>query len=159
MDGVRDGALIVSTVGCGLMAGLVATFSVVVMPALRRRPAAEAMAAMQAINVVIITPLFLVVFLGTALASVAVAVGAVTDLDRPGAIAAGVGAALYLIGAIVVTGTANVPRNDALDAADPATPAGTDLWTRYLREWTAWNHVRTVATTAALVLLTVALGA
>ena len=159
MDGVRDGALIVATVGCGLMAGLVATFSVVVMPALRRRPAAEAMAAMQAINVVIITPLFLVVFLGTAVAAVTVAIGAVTDLARPGAVAAGAGAVLYLLGAVVVTGTANVPRNDALDAADPATPAGAALWTRYVREWTAWNHVRTVATTAALVLLAVGLAA
>jgi len=159
MDVLRGGAVFAAAVGSGLMAGLFATFSVVVMPALRRRPAAEGMAAMQAINVVIVNPLFLVVFLGTALASVVVVIGAIIDPARPGAIAAAAGGVLYLVGSIVVTAVANVPRNNALAAADPAASDGAELWSRYLREWTGWNHVRTVATTAALVLPVVALQA
>jgi uncharacterized membrane protein len=41
-----------------------------------------------------------------------------------------------------------VPRNDALAAVAP--------WSRYLDEWTMWNHVRTVAALAAAAALTMA---
>lgn len=44
----------------------------------------------------------------------------------------------------------NVPLNNALAAADPTSPEGAGLWTRYLREWTAWNHLRTATGVAAL---------
>jgi uncharacterized membrane protein len=40
---------------------------------------------------------------------------------------------------------ANVPRNNALAGVDPAGADAADYWPRYLAEWTAWNHVRTVA--------------
>jgi uncharacterized membrane protein len=43
----------------------------------------------------------------------------------------------------------NIPRNDALAAADPASADGATLWSEYLTAWTAWNHVRTVAAVAA----------
>jgi uncharacterized membrane protein len=52
---------------------------------------------------------------------------------------------IYLIGCIGVTMTLNVPLNDALAAVQPATPEAATLWARYLRDWTFWNHVRTVA--------------
>ena len=55
------------------------------------------------------------------------------------------GAALYLLGVIAVTMAFNVPRNDALARLDPAAPEAVTYWRRYLSEWTAWNHVRTVA--------------
>ena len=47
----------------------------------------------------------------------------------------------------------NVPRNNALDAVDAATPEGTAVWTRYLRQWTLGNHVRTVTGITSAVLL------
>jgi uncharacterized membrane protein len=48
-----------------------------------------------------------------------------------------------------VTVLFNMPLNDALAAADRGSTAGAGLWTRYLAEWTAWNHVRTAAPLAA----------
>lgn len=155
MDVLGAGSVLASAVGSGLMAGIFFAFSAVVMPALQRRPAAEGIAAMQTMNVVIANPLFVLIFVGTGVASAATIVLSLVDTARSGAPAA-VGGVLYLVGAIVVTGVANVPRNDALDAADPASSDGADLWTRYLREWTAWNHARTVATTAALALFVIA---
>lgn len=155
MDALGVGAVLAAAVGSGLMAGIFFTFSVVVMPALRRRPPAEAMAAMQTMNEVIVNPLFVVVFVGTGLVSATAIVLALVGPGRSGALAAAAGGVLYLV-ALVVTGTANVPRNDALDAADPASATDSALWTRYLREWTAWNHVRTVSTTAALTLFVLA---
>ena len=49
-----------------------------------------------------------------------------------------------------------MPRNNALAAADATAPETAELWARYLREWTAWNHVRTVTGLAAAALMTAA---
>jgi uncharacterized membrane protein len=51
----------------------------------------------------------------------------------------------------------HVPRNDALAAVDPDSAEAERVWSRYLTEWTAANHVRTIAGVAAAALLTVAL--
>jgi uncharacterized membrane protein len=60
-----------------------------------------------------------------------------------------IGGAIYVLGMFVVTMTFNQPLNVALAAADPASPQGVAFWSRYLTEWTMWNHVRTVASTIA----------
>ncbi len=52
------------------MAGLFFVFSVCIMQALRRLPAEQGVAAMNAINVVIQNPLFFAAFMGTALLGV-----------------------------------------------------------------------------------------
>ncbi|MCM3038038.1 DUF1772 domain-containing protein [Bacillus pumilus] len=52
-----------------------------------------------------------------------------------------------------------MPLNDALAAADPATAQGAALWTRYLHDWTRWNHVRTVASAVACACFIAALAA
>jgi uncharacterized membrane protein len=67
------------------------------------------------------------------------------------------GSVLYLVGLIGVTRRYNIPRNNALAAADPADPDSEALWRRYVTEWTRWNHVRTVAGIAATAALTGAL--
>jgi uncharacterized membrane protein len=157
MDTLRNALAVGAAVGCGLMAGIYFIFSTVVMPSLAQRPPSEAIRTMQAINVVIVNPLFLLIFLGTAAASLGlVIVGLVSP--EPGAhVDAIVAGALYLVGSIVVTAAVNVPRNDAVDALDPAVPGSADAWLSYLGEWTAWNHVRTISCVAALVLLLVVL--
>ena len=72
---------LISALGCGLMAGLFFAFSVSVMKALGRRPPAEGIAAMQSINVVVINPVFMIAFFGTAVACVAVAISALRTWD------------------------------------------------------------------------------
>lgn len=144
---------VVAAVGAGLVAGLFFAFSAAVMPALTRRPVAEAAAAMQAVNVAILNPVFLLVFLGTTAASALVAVTA----PFTGASGAGwrvAGALLYLVGAFAITAAVNVPLNEELDAVDTRTPAAGPVWERYLARWTWWNHVRTVAAVAAATALT-----
>ena len=63
-----------SAPGCGLIGGVLFAFSSFVMNALARLPAAQGIAAMQSINVVVINPLFMTAFLGTAAACVLPAV-------------------------------------------------------------------------------------
>ena len=77
-DAVMLAVRLATVVGCGLMAGLFFAFSVAVMRALGRLPAAHGMAAMQSINVAILNPLFLSVFLGTALLCLVVIVSSVS---------------------------------------------------------------------------------
>ncbi|HET6408281.1 MAG TPA: anthrone oxygenase family protein, partial [Chthoniobacteraceae bacterium] len=89
-------------------------------------------------------------------ACLVLAVSSLRSWNEPGAIFRLLGSGLYLIGTILVTIVFNVPRNDALAAVDSAPADGERLWAGYLREWTAWNHVRTVAALAGAALLTVA---
>jgi uncharacterized membrane protein len=136
---------LVAALGSGLAAGFFLAFSVCVMPALRRRPASEAVAAMQTINVVVINPVFMTALFGTALACLAAIGIALADWDGSYGPYAVAGGAVYLLGVIAVTMGANVPRNDALAKLDPAGAEAASYWAGYLAEWTAWNHVRTVA--------------
>jgi uncharacterized membrane protein len=156
-DRVMIVTTVVSVVGCGLMTGLFFAFSVSVMRALGRLPAEQGIAAMQRINVAILNPAFGLVFGGTAIACLFLAGSAVVTLDRPGAGLRLAGALLFLVGAIVVTMTINVPMNDALAEVDPVGDEGAAVWARYLSRWTAWNHVRAVTSAAALALLAVSL--
>ena len=39
--------------------------------------------------------------------------------------------------------------NHALAAGDPASGVTEPVWARYLKDWTFWNHLRTISSTAA----------
>ncbi len=147
----------VSALGCGLIAGVFFAFSAIVMKALDRLSPAQGIAAMQSINVVVINPLFMVALFGTALACVALAASSFFRWNEPSAVYLLVGSLLYLVGTIAVTMVFNVPRNDALAAADPESADGARLWAGYVTSWTAWNSVRTAAALTAAALLTFAL--
>lgn len=138
-----------SSLGCGLIAGLYFAFSAFVMSALGRVDPGAGMSAMNSINTVILQSAFMPVFFGTTLTSLMLAGISVFRWGEPSAPAMLAGGILYVVGMFVVTIVFNVPLNNALAAADPAHPEGRDVWTRYLRDWTLWNTVRTVASIAA----------
>ncbi len=64
-----------------------------------------------------------------------------------------IGAAVYLVGTIGVTMALNVPLNNQLAAMDANAAASADVWLAYVRDWTMWNHVRTIAALIAAVML------
>jgi len=74
---------------------------------------------------------------------------------EPGSVAIFAGGLLYVVGMAAVTEVFNVPLNNALAAVDPSSAEGTSLWTRYIQDWTFWNHVRTAASVAACMLFIV----
>lgn len=135
--------------GAGAIGGFFFAFSACVMAALSRQPPAQGIATMQAINIVVINPLFLGTFLGTAALCVVVSGLAVLDWDGPRRVCSLAASALYLLGSIFVTMRFNVPRNDALAAVSPDSAEGQRLWSNYLQSWTAWNHVRCAASLGA----------
>ena len=136
---------LLAILGTGLIAGTFFVFSVAIMSALRRLPPNEGMAAMQSINRIIQNPIFLGVFVGTALISLVLAAISVWNWAEPASYYVIAGSALYVIGIFILTIVFNVPLNNALDAADPETAGGHEVWSDYLVNWTFWNHVRTVA--------------
>ena len=145
-------------IGAGLSAGVFFAFSTFVMPALGRLPAAQGVAAMQAINVSAPNPWFMTALFGTALVSVAAAVTSLRRLDDPGAVHRLVGGVTFLAG-IALTVVYHVPHNDALAVLDPSSARAATAWSRYLPAWSAWNHVRTLTSAAAAVAFTLGLRA
>lgn len=145
--------VVVTAVGCGLVGGFFFAFSNTVMKSLGLVPPPQGISAMQTINVTVINPLFMTALFGTAVACIAVGIASVVAWDQPYALHLLGGSLLYLIGNIVTTIACNVPRNDRLAELDPDSEEAADYWARYLVEWTAWNHVRTVSGLAASVLL------
>jgi len=143
-------------VGSGVVAGIWFTFSNFVMGALARLPAEQGAAAMQSINRTVLNPGFFLLFFGTGAAGLALAALSLARWSQPGSGLVILGCLLYLVGAIGVTRFRNVPLNEALAAVTPGTADAAALWSRYLANWTFWNHVRMACTGAAAVVLSVA---
>jgi uncharacterized membrane protein len=146
-----------SAIGCGLIAGLYFAFSTFIMTSLGRIDPPAGIAAMNAINVDIQRSVFLPLFLATTLSAAALAVIGMLHASERGSIAMIAGGLLYVIGMSVVTMVLNVPLNNALAAA--AGPDAGTVWARYLRDWTLWNHVRTVTSTLACIAVVHAIAA
>nr|WP_296773354.1 anthrone oxygenase family protein [Rhodococcus sp. (in: high G+C Gram-positive bacteria)] len=148
-------ATTVSTVGCGVTAGVLLAFSVSVMPALRRQPPSTAITSMQQMNIDIVSPVFMTFFLGSAVAATIAAVASIWS-GHDAKISIALGAALFVVGCVAVTIAVNVPMNDALAAVDPDSSSGARVWADYLTKWTRWNNARTVAAVAATAVLAMA---
>lgn len=143
---------IIAIVGAGLTAGIFYAFSTFVMAALARIPPEQGIAAMNSINVTVINPWFFAVFFGTPVICALLAVLALVRWGEPGAALVLAASLIYIVGSLVVTMVFNVPLNNALAAVSSAEGEGGVLWTRYLSDWTFWNHVRTAAPLIAMVL-------
>ncbi|WP_119390580.1 anthrone oxygenase family protein [Taklimakanibacter lacteus] len=144
---------IAAAAGAGLTAGIFYAFSTFVMAALARLPAEQGIAAMNSINVTVINPWFMAVFMGTPVLCGIIAILALLRWNEPGSLLVIAAALTYIAGSFVVTMVFNVPLNNALAAAAPASSEGAALWARYLIDWTLWNHVRTALPLVAMVLL------
>ena len=114
---------VLAALGSGLIAGLFFAFSVSVM--------------------------FGLVFFGTAIASLFLGGFALFRWHERASAYLLAGALLYVVGSFGVTLVFNVPRNNALARLDAAAGDVGGRWSRYVAEWTAWNHVRLIASLLA----------
>eukprot|EP00392_Amoebophrya_sp_AT5.2_P004211 g4219.t1 len=164
-------ALALLILGSGVLAGLYFIFSICVMPALDQLDEKTAITVMNTINVVIINPAFMLVFMGTPLLAVLFGLATLANCwwtkgaapsNNPLAIAESrrggkelyyamlaVGVLLIVIGEFGITAGINVPLNDAL--ADVENKKTQMTWKEYSKPWTFWNSVR--GTNAALATL------
>lgn len=121
-----------AALGCGLMAGVFFAFSSFVIKALACLEPSKGIVAMQSINITVINPSFMAVFMGTALICLFLAISSLSKWHQPGSPRLLVGSLLYLVVTFGVTILFNVPLNDALAKATPNSPEGAKLWANYL---------------------------
>lgn len=140
--------VLLATVGSGVAAGVFYAFSTYVMPALARLPASQGIATMNAINVAAPRP-FTIAQAGTAAISLGAVVAVLLDWDAAYGWYVIAAAAIYVLSVVVLTGGYHVPRNNELARYESADRGGAEVWSRYLREWTAMNHLRALAPAVA----------
>ena len=151
-------ALTLSTLLCSLVAGFVLAFAIVVMPGIRSLNDHDFLQAFKVIDRVIQNnqPLFILVWLGSILGLVTVALMGIFQLDGVNRLLIGIAVAIYLLGVQLPTFTINVPLNNQLQMQKLDTM--TDLALREARmnfepRWIRWNALRTVFATLTSVLL------
>lgn len=127
----------VTGAGAAIAGGVYVAVSVMVLPALRRRPPGEAANTMAVINEDAERAPFMAVFFGTAAASIATIVVSLAD-TQPATPIRILGASFYLAG-VLSTIAGNVPMNRRVAAAGNDRAA---MWSRLERRWTRLNHVR-----------------
>lgn len=147
---------LIATIGAAMMAGLYFAFSNTIMSSLSKLEPAHGIAAMQSVNRTILNPLFFLLFVGTAASCVLVIVFSFEKLPATNAVLMVIGASIYLLGSLVVTGIFNIPLNNTLENLIPNATGSADWWANFLVNWTTWNHVRTAASIVATVLLFIA---
>ena len=149
--------MLLTAIASGLSAGIYFTFSNFVIKGLAQRPAAQGIAAMQAINITVINPGFMLVFFGTGLACIILMIVLLFEPQHYANFYWLGGTLLYLIGTLAVTMFRNVPLNNELAIAVPDTEEAAQLWEKYLIDWTFWNHIRTITGAIATALLILSL--
>ena len=144
-----------SIVATGLMAGLWYGWSVSVIPGTRRVANAEYIGLMQHINREILTPRFLVPFVGIPLLLGGAAIVQFRAGDQRRGLVLSASAVTYLVGVFGVTAAGNVPLNDALDAFDLPGSTAEQIEQRrdaYEGPWNRWHTVRAIANVVAFTL-------
>ena len=146
--------LILATVACALVAGLLFAFAIVTMPGIKRLNDGEFIRAFQAMDGIIQNnqPLFVLVWVGSVVAVIASALLGLSRLEGPAQVLILLAAFAYVVGVQVPTVAVNVPLNNRLqavnvDALDPATQQRARL--DFEPRWNRWNAVRTVVASLA----------
>jgi len=147
--------LVVAGTLSGLLSGVFYAFNVAIVPALRSIKGTQHIAAMQAINIKIKNPIFLLSFFGPT-----ILLPWAATLHRGGAqVALIVAAMLHIFGANGVTIAGNIPLNNVLEKIDAN--ALSDAEAERIRQefqgrgsrWMRLHSIRTLASTAATVLV------
>ena len=155
-------ALVVATLLCALVAGLVFAFAVVVMPGIGNLGAGEFLKAFQVIDRVIQDnqPVFLLVWVGSVVALLASAVIGFGQMDGAGRLLLIAAVLIYLLGVQLPTVTINIPLNNSVQALDIDAMSPTALEAarqEFESRWNRWNSIRTAVASLASVMLMILL--
>ena len=150
--------LIVAAFLCTLVAGFLFAYAVVIMPGIRNLGDADFLRSFQVTDRVIQdnNPLFLVVWLGSAVAvlsSASLGFARLAGVDLTLVVAATV---LYILGVQIATIRVHLPLNNALQALDLETMDAAALATArrdFEPRWNASNRIRTAIACVVSVLL------
>ncbi|WP_208559279.1 DUF1772 domain-containing protein [Marinilactibacillus kalidii] len=144
-----------SLVGTGMVAGIFFAFSNFIMRAFSKLSNANGSTAMKEVNRTVQNPWFFLFFIGTAITSFLLMIFYFfTPIVSGWSL---IGSILYFFGCFMVTGIKNIPLNNQLEALNTKESKQKDSWTHYMRTWTFWNHIRTIACMGAFICLIITL--
>ena len=149
--------LILSTLACALITGLMYGYACSVNPGLAQLPDAGYLAAMQSINQAILNPFFFTSFMGTLLLLPTCAL--LHHGQSPRFFLVVCASLVYFIGVFVVTMSGNVPLNNQLasfDLAAASPEAMSNFRNHFQANWNQWHLIRTLASFLALMLMVIA---
>lgn len=157
--------ILLSALLCSMVAGLVFTFAIIVMPGLKNLGDLAFLQSFKAMDRVIQNnqPVFVLVWLGSAVVLLASTLLGIWQLDGLDRIILVVACVIYLIGVHVPTITINIPMNNHLQSQDLESITESELLkikAGFESRWLRWNTIRTVfaiLTTALLLVLLVRL--
>ena len=154
--------LLVATLLCGLVAGFLFAFAVVVMPGLRALTPAEYLRGFQAMDKVIQdnSPPFVLVWAGSVLAVLVAAGTGAGRLQGVDLVLLLCATGVYLLGVQLPTFLFNIPLNNQLKhlvVRDMESDAQTALRDAFESRWVRSNSVRTLLSCAVVVLLLIVL--
>lgn len=155
-------AVLLSALLCSLVAGLVFTFAIVVLPGIKSLSDRAFLKSFKAMDRVIQNnqPIFMLVWLGSAailLVSTVLGIWQLEGLERTLLVAA---CAIFLFGVHLPTVTINIPLNNHLQSQDLDTlteSALLEIRASFESRWLRWNAIRTVLAIFTSVLLLVLL--
>jgi len=142
----------ITALSSGLMAGVYFAFSAFIMQAFGRINETQSIAAMNSINETILRSLFMPLFFGSSIVSVILIVFSFVYWDEAGAKLALIAGLIYFVGMFLCTVVFNVPLNNSLARIEANGEGAHPVWSRYLKVWTRWNHLRTVSSVITCVL-------
>ncbi|MEM8829935.1 MAG: anthrone oxygenase family protein [Cyanobacteria bacterium P01_G01_bin.19] len=149
--------ILLASVGSAVTGGIFFAFSTFVMQALAKQPTSQGIATMKSINITVINPWFMAAFFAPAVAGILLSISLLFQWQPTIATYLLTASLLYLIGTVGVTVVGNIPLNDALAVVIPNSVKASTLWSKYLTDWTFWNHVRTAAALLAAILFALAI--
>jgi uncharacterized membrane protein len=155
-------AVLLSALFCSLVAGLVLTFAIVVMPGIKTLGDLDFLRSFKAMDRVIQNnhPIFMLVWIGSAVVLVASTVLGIWRLEGLDRILLIVACVIYIFGVQVPTVTINIPLNDQLQSLDLDAMPNSEVRAtadNFESRWLRWNTIRTVVATLTTVLLLVLL--
>lgn len=157
-EGIFQIALILAAFLSSLVAGLLFVFAIVIMPGIKNLNDGEFIRAFQVMDGVIQNnqPLFVLVWVGSAVTLVTSVVFGIGQLDGVGRLLIILATLAYILGVQLPTVTINVPLNNKLQTLD--VDAMNDTTQKTARKafeprWNRWNSIRAAIASLVSVLL------
>ena len=136
---IIDILLVIIILQIGLTSGLLFIFAFAVNPGLARLSEEEYFRAMKYINIVILNPIFFLVFMGPLITMPLLTYLSWNDSSM--FILIPISTILYLLGVLLITAIKNVPLNNKLEKLNSTEFKGVFIW--YRKPWNFWHNIRT----------------
>ena len=146
---VIDILLVIIILQIGLTSGLLFIFAFAVNPGLARLSEEEYFRAMKYINIVILNPIFFLVFMGPLITMPILTYMSWNDSSM--FILIPISTILYLLGVLLITAIKNVPLNNKLEKLNSTEFKGVFIW--YRKPWNFWHNIRTFFSIISLLML------